>query len=300
MTMNRAKFRKQLQEGLNTVFGMEYKRYPEEWRQLFDVENSKKAFEEDVLMVGLAGARVKPEGGGVSYDEGAEAWVARYHHETIALAFAITEEAEEDGLYGALGAKYSKALARSMQHTKEVKGAAIYNNAFTTTGGDGKALLATDHPLWNGGTLSNKLSTAADLSETALENALIQIAGWTDDRGIPIALDAQRLAIPVNLQFEATRILKSAQRVGTADNDTNALKFMGFLQNEPAVNHRFTDTDAWFLKTNAADGLKHFVRKGLSRGVEGDWETGNMRYKARERYSFGWTDPRGLFGSEGA
>ena len=301
MTMNRAKFRKELQEGLNTVFGLEYKRYPEEWRQLFDVENSNKAYEEDVLVAGLAAARVKPEGGAVTYDEGAEAWVARYNHNTVALAFAITEEAEEDNLYGALGSKYAKALARSMQHTKEVFGANVYNNAFATiTGGDGKTLLATDHPLWGGGTLSNKLATPADLSETSLENAIIQIGLWTDERGIPIALDAERLCISVNDQFNAVRILKSAQRVGTADNDTNAMKYMGMLQNEPAVNHRFTDTDAWFIRTNANDGLKHFVRKSLSRGTEGDWETGNMRYKARERYSFGWTDWRGLFGSEGA
>src|SRR5215471_16638906 len=219
MTMNRAKFRKELQEGLNTVFGMEYDRYPEEWRQLFDVENSNKAYEEDVLTAGLAAARVKPEGAGVSYDEGAEVWVARYHHNTIALAFAITEEAEEDGLYGGLGAKYSKALARSMQHTKEVFGANVYNNAFSSSfvGGDGKSLCATDHPLWGGGTGSNKLSTPADLSETSLENAIIQIGGWTDERGIPVAVDAQRLCISINDQFNAVRILRSTQRVGTAD-----------------------------------------------------------------------------------
>lgn len=299
--MNRARFRKQLQQGLNTVFGLEYRRYPEEWRDIFAVENSQKAYEEDVLLVGLAGAAVKPEGGPVAYDEGAESWVARYHHETIALAFAITEEAEEDGLYGSIGAKYSRALARSLQHTKEVKGANVLNRGFNSSyaGGDGKELFATDHPLWNGGTLKNEPDTAADLSEAALEDAMIRIGEWTDDRGIPIQTMGMKLVVPVNLDFEAHRIMRSQLRVGTSDNDINAIRSQGRLPQGVKVNHRLTDTDAWFIITDCADGLKHMSRKAVKRGIEGDFETGNMRYKARERYSFGWTDPRGAYGSPG-
>ena len=299
--MNRAKFRKQLQEGLNTTFGLEYRRYPEEWRYLFDVERSRKAFEEDVLVAGLEGAPVKAEGAGVTYDEGAEAWVARYHHETIALAFQITEEAEEDGLYGSLGAKYSRALARSLQHTKEVKGANIMNFGFNSLfpGGDGKELFATDHPLWGGGTLSNELATPADLSETAIEDILILISEFVDERGIPIMVQGKSLCIPTQLQFDAARILYSAGRPGTADNDINAMKHKGSLPGGYMVNHRFTDPDAWFIKTDCPDGLKHMSRLTVRRGVEGDFNSGNMRYKARERYSFGWTDPRGAAGSSG-
>jgi hypothetical protein len=302
MAMNRAQFRKQLQEGLNTVFGLAYKRYPEEWRKIYAVESSDKAWEEEVLMAGLGAAQVKAEGAAVAYDAGAESWVARYNHETIALAFSITEEAEEDGLYGKLGAKYSRALARSMQHTKEVKGAAVFNNGFSSSylGGDDKALFATDHPLWGGGTLANKLSTAADFSETSLENAVITMSQWTDERGIPIAAMADRLIIPTQLQFVVERVLASPGRSGTADNDVNALKSMGILPGGAHVNHRLVDPDAWFLISDVEDGLKHFVRKGVQRGLEGDFETGNMRYKARERYSFGWSDWRGCFASEGA
>jgi hypothetical protein len=302
MAMNRANFRKQLQEGLNAVFGMEYKRYPEEWRKLFDVGSSKKAYEEDVLLAGLGAAQVKGEGAGVAYDEGAESYVARYVHETIALAFAITEEAIEDGLYGELGAKYSRALARSMQHTKEVKGSNVYNNGFSASypGGDGVALFSTAHPLWGGGTLSNKLATPADLSEAALEEALIQISEWTDERGIPIAAQAKSLHIPTELQFIAERILMSPYRSGTGDNDINALKSAGALPGGVHINHRFTDPDAWFIRTDCPDGLKAMQRVAIKRGVEGDFETGNMRYKARERYSFGWSDWRGAFGSEGS
>lgn len=302
MALNRADFRKQLQEGLNAVFGMAYKSYPEEWRGFFEVSNSNKAFEEDVLMAGFGAAPVKGEGAGIEYDEGAESYVARYNHETIALAFAITEEAEEDGLYGALGSKYAKALARSLQHTKEVKGSNVLNNGFSASypGGDGVALFATNHPLWGGGTQSNKLSTPADLSEASIEAALIQIGDWVDERGIPVAIQAKCIVIPTELQFIAERILNSPYRSGTGDNDVNALKTMGTLPGGVKVNHRLTDADAWFIITDAPDGLKHMVRKKVSRGIEGDFETGNMRYKARERYSFGWSDYRGAFASEGA
>jgi hypothetical protein len=302
MALNRADFRKQLQEGLNTVFGMAYKSYPEEWRGFFAVTTSAKAFEEDVLMAGFGAAPVKGEGAGIEYDEGAESYVARYNHETIALAFSITEEAEEDGLYGALGSKYAKALARSLQHTKEVKGSNILNNGFDPAfvGGDGVSLFSTAHPLWGGGTQSNKLATPADLSEASIEEAIIQIADWVDERGIPVAVMAECLVIPTELQFIAERILASPYRSGTGDNDVNALKSTGMLPKGVKVNHRLTDADAWFIITDCPDGLKHMVRKKVSRGIEGDFETGNMRYKARERYSFGWSDYRGAFGSEGA
>jgi len=302
MALNRADFRKQLQEGLNTVFGMAYKSYPEEWRGFFAVTTSGKAFEEDVLMAGFGAAPVKGEGAGIEYDEGAESYVARYNHETIALAFSITEEAEEDGLYGALGSKYAKALARSLQHTKEVKGSNVLNNGFDANfvGGDGVSLFSTAHPLWGGGTQSNKLATPADLSEASIEEAIIQIADWVDERGIPVAVQAECIVIPTELQFIAERILASPYRSGTGDNDVNAGKSMGILPKGVKINHRLTDADAWFIITDCPDGLKHMVRKKVSRGIEGDFETGNMRYKARERYSFGWSDYRGAFGSEGA
>ena len=302
MAMNRALFKKQLQEGLNTVFGLTYRKYPQEWTAMFDTESSNKAYEEDVLMSGMGAAPVQAEGAGVAYDSGAEEWTARYTHETIALAFAITEEAEEDGLYGALGAKYSGALATSMVHTKEIRGANIFNNGFDSSflGGDGVELFSLVHPLANGGTLANELSTPADLSETALEDAIIGISKFTDDRGIPIAARAIKLCIPTELQFNANRILNSALRPGTADNDINAMNNMGMFPGGVAVNHRFTDPDAWFIKTDCPDGLKHLVRKKITRKVEGDFETGNMRYRARERYSFGWTDPRGAYGSAGS
>jgi hypothetical protein len=302
MALNRADFRKQLQEGLNTVFGMAYKSYPEEWRGFFAVNTSRKAFEEDVLMAGFGAAPVKGEGSAVEYDEGAESFVARYNHETIALAFAITEEAEEDGLYGALGSKYAKALARSLQHTKEVKGSNILNDGFDAAfpGGDGVSLFSTAHPLWGGGTQSNKLATPADISEASLEESLIQIGDWVDERGIPIAVMAECIVIPTELQFIVERILNSPYRSGTGDNDLNAMKSMGSFPKGIKINHRLTDADAWFIVTDCPDGLKHMVRKKVSRGIEGDFETGNMRYKARERYSFGWSDYRGAFGSEGA
>jgi len=302
MALNRADFRKQLQEGLNAVFGMAYKSYPEEWRGFFAVTTSRKAFEEDVLMAGFGAAPVKGEGAAIEYDEGSESYVARYNHETIALAFAITEEAEEDGLYGALGSKYAKALARSMQHTKEVKGSNVLNNGFSASflGGDNVSLFSTAHPLWGGGSQSNKLATPADVTEASLEEAIIQIGDWVDERGIPIAVQALCLVIPTDLQFIVERILMSPYRSGTGDNDLNALKEMGMFPRGVKVNHRLTDADAWFIVTDCPDGLKHMVRKKISRGIEGDFETGNMRYKTRERYSFGWSDYRGGFASEGA
>jgi hypothetical protein len=302
MAMNRAQFRKQLQDGLSTVFGLTYKRHKEQWKSIFKVETSIKAFEEDVLIVGLGAAPVKNEGGTVAYDEGAESWVARYNHETIALAFAITEEAEEDGLYGSIGAKYAKCLARSLQHTKEVKGSNILNNGFSSSfvGGDDVALFATNHPLWGGGTQSNKLATPADLSEASLEEAFIQIGDWVDDRGIPVDISAKKLIIPTDLQFTAERLLASTSRPGTADNDVNAIKSTGALPGGYETNRRLTDPDAWFIITDCEDGLKHMVRKKVTRKIEGDFETGNARFRARERYSFGWSDYKGSFGSEGA
>lgn len=301
MAMNRARFRKQLQEGLNATFGLEYRKWPEEWRQIFDVENSQKAFEEDVLVYGFGAAPVKSEGGSVKFDQGGEAWVARYVHETIALAFAITEEAEEDNLYGSLGAKYARALARSMQHTKEVKGANVLNNGFDSSypGGDGEPLFSTNHPLVSGGTLQNRLSTPADLSETSLEDAMIRISEFVDDRGLQIKVMGQKLIIPPELAFVAPRILYSPGRPGTADNDINVINQQDYLPQGHAVNHYLTDPDAWYIKTDVPDGMKHMVRKNVQRGVEGDFETGNMRYKARERYINGWTDPRAMFASAG-
>lgn len=293
--MNRTDFRRQLQEGLNAVFGLEYDRYPEEWRDVFDVETSQKAYEEDILMYGLGAAPVKDEGAAIEYDEGAESYSARYNHETIALGFAITEEAEEDGLYGSIGQKMSRALSRSFLQTKEVKGANVLNNGTSASfpGGDGVPLFSTAHPLANGATLGNVLPTPADLSEAALEALLIQISQWTDDRSIPIKPDVVRLIIPTNLQFIATRILMTPYQPDTGDNNINAIFKLGSIRDGFSVNHRLTDPRAFFLKTDVPDGLKHFVRKAISGGVEGDFETGNMRFKKRERYSFGWTDWRG-------
>lgn len=302
MSMNRATFRKELQEGLNTVFGLSYKRYVQEWKPIFAIEHSIKAFEEDVLLAGLGGAVVKAEGAGVTYDQGGEAYTARYQHETIALAFSITEEAEEDNLYGSIGSKYSKALARSMVHTKEVKGASILNNGFDANfgGGDDQPLYSTAHPLWGGGTQANTFVTQADLAEASLEEALIIISKFVDERQIPITTIAQKLVVPPELVFTAERILKSVNRTSTADNDINAIRNMGLVAGGCHENHRLTDPDAWFLCTDCPDGLKHLIRKNISRGLEGDFETGNLRYKSRERYSFGWSDYRGSFGSSGS
>ena len=301
MALNRALFTKQLNLGLNTVFGMEYDRYPEQWRALYSTEQSMKAFEEDVQMIGFGAAPTKAEGAMINYDSGREGFVSRYVHETVALAFAITEEAEEDGLYGSLGAKYARALAKSMQQTKEVKGANVFNNATgTSVGGDGVSLLNGSHPLGGGGTASNKLATAADLSETSLESLLIQISEAVDDRSIPVALSGRKLAVPPQLVFIAERILKSNLRPGTADNDINAMRSMGMIPGGVVVNQRLTDPDAYFIMTDCPDGMKHFVRAPIKKAVEGDFETGNLRYKVRERYSFGFTDWRGVYGSEGA
>jgi len=298
-TMTRAQFAKLLQDGLNTVFGLEYKKYAEEWRGCFDVESSIKAFEEDQLVTGFGEAAVKAEGASVSFDEAAQGWTARYTHETIALAFAITQEAIEDNLYMSMGSKYAKALARSMQHTKEIKGAAIFNNAVAagTTYGDGKTLLNTAHPLTSGDTASNMLATVADLSESSLEDILIQMRKAKDDRGIPIAIKAKGLIIPPDLEYVAHRILRTKLRPGTADNDANAIKDKGLFGNEPKVVTRITSGTNWFVRTDINDGLKYFQRKALKRTMDTEFETGNYRYQTRERYSFGATDWRGIFGS---
>jgi len=302
MAINRAQIKKQLQEGLNAVFGMEYKRYPELYKQMFEVsKENRKAYVEDVLMTGLGAAPVKSEGAGVQYDTASEGYVSRYVFETIALAFAITEECIEDGLYGDLGAKLSKALARSIQYTLEVKGANIFNNGFTSgyNGGDGVVLFSTAHPLQGGGTASNTLSTAADLSETSLEDMLILVGDTVDDRGLPVNLSVKKLIIPNELQFTAQRLLKSDGRVGTSDNDLNAIRSMNLVSGGFLSNVHLTDTDAWFLSTDAADGLKYIERKALSKGMEGDFESGSSRFKARLRAAFGWSDWRGAFGTAG-
>ena len=304
MAINRAQLVKELEPGLNALFGLEYARYPDEGALLFDQEGSDRAFEEEVLLEGFGAAVVKDEGGGVAYDSAAEAWTARYQHETIALAFSLTEEAIEDNLYEKLSARYTKALARSMIHTKNVKGASIFNNAFSTTypGGDGKPLCGEGsdaHPLSGGGTLANEPGTAVDLNETALEAAYIAISKWTDEKGLKVALQPLKLCIPTDLAFVAERILQSSLRVETSDNDINAIKSMSAVPGGYEVNHYFTDTDAWFLKTDAPNGLKRFNRVALKTGMEGDFESGNVRYKARERYSHGWSDYRIIYGSPG-
>ena len=300
MAISRGQLVKELEPGLNALFGLEYKNYANEHAEIFDTENSDRAFEEEVMLSGFANAPVKAEGTGVSFDNAQETFTARYTHETLALAFAITEEAIEDNLYDRLASRYTKALARSMANTKQVKAAKVLNNGFgTANGGDGKELLATDHPIVTG-TEQNELSTAADLNETSLEQALIDIAALTDERGLKIAAKGMKLILPSALQFTAERLMKSTQRVGTADNDINAVVSMGMIPQGYAVNHYLTDTDAWFIKTDVPNGLKHFVRAPLKTAMEGDFTTGNVRYKARERYSFGFSDWRGIFGSPGA
>ena len=302
MAISRAQLAKELEPGLNALFGMEYQRYENEHAEIYDTVSSDRAFEEDVLLVGFGNAPTKTEGQGVSFDTASESYSARYTHETVALAFALTEEAIEDNLYDRLGARYTKALARSMAHTKQVKAASILNNAFNSsfTGGDGKELCATDHPLASGGTLSNELSTAADLNETSLENSLIDIANFKDDRDMILALRGMKLIVPTNLQFVADRLMDTPGRVGTSDNDINAVRNMGMIPEGYVVNHFLTDTDAFFIKTDCPDGFKHFERTPLSTAMEGDFDTGNMRFKARERYSFGFSNPRAVFGSPGA
>ena len=302
MAISRAQLSKELEPGLNAVFGMEYARYENQHSEIFTTETSDTSFEEEVMLSGFGAAPTKSEGTGVAFDDANEAYTARYNHETVALAFSITEEAVEDNLYDRLSARYTKALARSMAHTKQVKAAAVLNNAFdsTVTGGDGKELCATDHPLTNGSTFANEPSTAADLNETSLEDALIKIAGFVDERGLIVALRGMKLIIPRQLQFVAERIMNSTLRVGTSDNDANALKNMGMLPQGYVVNDFLTDTDAFFIMTDTPRGFLHFERVALSTGMEADFDTGNMRYKARERYSFGFSDPRCVFGSPGA
>jgi hypothetical protein len=302
MAISRAQLLKELLPGLNALFGLEYARYGEEHKEIFETESSERSFEEETKLSGFGQAPVKNEGSAIAYDNGQEAWTARYTHETIALGFSLTEEAIEDNLYDSLSARYTKALARAMAYTKQVKAAAVLNNAFSAsvTYGDGKRLCATDHPLVSGGTNSNRPSTGADLNETSLEAAVIQIAAWTDERGLLIAAKPRKLIIPSALQFVATRLLETSLRVGTTDNDINALKNNGSIPEGYAINHFLTDTNAWFLTTDVPNGMKHFVRVPMSTGMDGDFDTGNVRYKARERYSFGWSDPLGMYGSQGA
>ena len=298
MAISRAQLVKELEPGLNALFGLEYKNYADEWNEIFETETSDRAFEEEVMLAGFSNAAVKPEGSGVDYDDAQETFTARYTNETIALAFAITEEAIEDNLYDRLASRYTKALARSMASTKNIKGAAVLNNAFDSTfaGGDGKELCATDHPTL-AGTLSNELTTPAELNETSLEQSLIDIAAFTDERGLKIAAQGVKLIIPSALQFTADRLMNSAGRTGTADNDINAIRNMGMISGGYTVNNYLTAAKKFFIKTDVPNGLKHFSRSPIKTSMEGDFDTGNVRYKARERYVFGFSDPRGVFGS---
>jgi hypothetical protein len=302
MAISRAQLLKELLPGLNALFGLEYARYGEEHKEIYEVETSERSFEEETKLSGFSAAPVKAEGAAIAYDNAQEAFTARYNHETIALGFSITEEAIEDNLYDSLSARYTKGLARAMSYTKQVKGASVLNNGFSAAfpGGDGVALFSTAHPLVNGETNSNRPATAADLNETSLENAVIQIAAWTDERGLLIAARPRKLVIPPALQFVATRLLETSLRVGTTDNDINAIKNNGSIPDGYTINHFLTDTNAWFLTTDVPNGLKHFVRTPLANSMDGDFDTGNVRYKARERYSFGWSDPLGVYGSPGA
>jgi len=299
MAISRAQLLKELLPGLNALFGLEYARYGEEHKEIYETETSERSFEEETKLSGFSAAPVKNEGSAIAYDNAQEAWTARYNHETIALGFSLTEEAIEDNLYDSLSARYTKGLARAMAYTKQVKAAAVLNNAFNSayTGGDGVSLLNASHPLVNGGTNSNAPSTAADLNETALENAVIQIAAWTDERGLLIAAKPRKLVVPPALQFVATRLLETELRVGTNNNDINAIKNNGAIPEGYTINHFLTATNAWFLTTDVPNGLKHFVRTPLQNSMDGDFDTGNVRYKSRERYSFGWSDPLGIYGS---
>jgi hypothetical protein len=302
MAISRAQLLKELLPGLNALFGLEYARYGEEHKELYETEKSERSFEEETKLSGFSAAPVKNEGQAIAYDNAQEAFTARYNHETIALGFSITEEAIEDNLYDSLSARYTKALARAMAYTKQVKAASVINNGFNAAfpGGDGVALFSTAHPLVGGGTNSNTPSTAADLNETSLENAVIQIAAWTDERGLLIAAKPRKLVIPPAQMFVATRLLETSLRVGTTDNDINALKNNGSIPEGYTVNHFLTDSNAWFLTTDVPNGLKHFERSPLTNSMDGDFDTGNVRYKARERYSFGFSDPLGIFGSPGS
>jgi hypothetical protein len=302
MAISRAQLLKELLPGLNALFGLEYNKYGEEHKEIFDTETSERSFEEETKLSGFSAAPVKNEGSAIAYDNAQEAWTARYQHETIALGFSLTEEAIEDNLYDSLSARYTKALARAMAYTKQVKAANVLNNGFNSSyaGGDGVELFSTQHPLVSGGVNSNEPSTAADLNETSLEAAVIQIAAWTDERGLLIAAKPRKLVVPPALMFVATRLLETELRVATADNDINALKNNGSIPEGYCVNHFLTDSNAWFLTTDVPNGLKHFVRMPMATSMDGDFDTGNVRYKARERYSFGWSDPLGIFGSPGA
>lgn len=301
MAINRAQLLKELEPGLNALFGLEYKKYADETTEIFDTEGSDRAFEEEVLLSGFGEAVVKDEGNGVSYDTAAEVWTARYNHETIALAFALTEESIEDNLYDKLSSRYTKALARSMMHTRNVKGASVLNNAFDSNfpGGDGTELLGV-HTTASGATNTNQVATATDLNETALENAYIDIGNFVDEKGLIIACSPTKVIIPINTTFVAERILKSPGRVATGDNDLNALASTGAISGGYVVNHYLSDVDSWYVKTDCPNGMKHFNRVGMKTAFEGDFETGNVRYKARERYSHGWSDYRSMYGSEGA
>ena len=302
MAISRAQLLKELLPGLKALFGLEYEKYDDEHKEIYETETSERSFEEETKLSGFSAAPVKNEGSAIAYDNAQEAWTARYNHETIAMGFSITEEAVEDNLYDSLSSRYTKALARGMAYTKQVKAAFVLNNAFTggPTYGDGVVLCSTEHPLVSGGTNSNRPTVGTDLNETALENAVIQIAGWTDERGLLIASRPKKLIIPPQLQFVATRLLETELRVGTADNDINALKNNGSIPEGYTINHYLTDPNAFFLTTDVPNGLKHFVRTPMSTGMDGDFDTGNVRYKARERYSFGVSDPLGIFGSPGA
>jgi hypothetical protein len=302
MAISRAQLLKELLPGLNALFGLEYARYGEEHKEIYETETSERSFEEETKLSGFSAAPVKNEGSAIQYDNAQEAYTARYTHETIAMGFSITEEAIEDNLYDSLSSRYTKALARAMAYTKQVKAAYVLNNAFTggPTYGDGQVLCSTAHPLVSGGVNSNRPATGADLNETSLENAVIQIAGWTDERGLLIAAKPKKLIVPPALMFVATRLLETELRVGTADNDINAIKNNGSVPGGYAVNHFLTDPNAWFLLTDVPNGLKHFVRTPMNTSMDGDFDTGNVRYKARERYSFGVSDPLGIFGSPGS
>jgi hypothetical protein len=302
MAISRAQLLKELLPGLNALFGLEYSRYGEEHKEIYAVETSERSFEEETKLAGFSAAPVKPEGSAIAYDNAQEAWTARFNHETIALGFALTEEAIEDNLYDSLSARYTKALARAMSYTKQVKGASVLNNGFSAAypGGDNVALFSTVHPLTNGGTNSNRPTVAADLNETSLESAVIQIAAWEDEKGLLIAAKPRKLVVPPALMFVATRLLETELRVGTNNNDINALKNNGSIPEGYTVNHFLTDPNAWFLCTDVPNGMKHFVRTPMQNSMDGDFDTGNVRYKARERYSFGWSDPLGMFGSPGS
>jgi hypothetical protein len=302
MAISRAQLLKELLPGLNALFGLEYATYGEQHKEIYDTETSERSFEEETKLSGFSAAPVKNEGSAMAYDNAQEAFTARYTHETIALGFSLTEEAIEDNLYDSLSGRYTKALARAMAYTKQVKAANVLNNGFNSAfaGGDGVALFATNHPLVSGGVNSNTPATQADLNETSLENAVIQIAAWTDERGLLIAAKPTKLIVPPSLQFVATRLLETELRVGTTDNDINAIKNNGSIPGGYTVNNYLTDNNAWFLCTDVPNGMKHFVRTPMSTGMDGDFDTGNVRYKARERYSFGFSDPLGMFGSQGA